>query len=137
MKNHIDLSDAEFSRQFASCQVDPAIFNHEAHLRLAWVHIRQYGIENAIVRIQEQLEAFVAYVGARDKYNKTLTIAATKAVYHFMLKSVSHSFHDFINEFPQLKSNFKALMNAHYRIDIFNSPKAKAEFLEPDLLPFD
>jgi len=67
----------------------------------------------------------------------TLTIAASKAVAHFIQKSKSNSFHDFILEYPRLKNNFKDLMNAHYKIDIFNSAKAKKEFIEPDLLPFD
>jgi hypothetical protein len=36
-----------------------------------------------------------------------------------------------------LKYNFKDLMAAHYRTDIFNSPEAKREFIQPELLPFD
>lgn len=137
MQNHFDLSDAEFAHQFASCTLDATLFSHEAHLRLAWLLIDAHGIETAIDKIQEQLQSFVEHVGARDKYNKTLTIAATKAVYHFMLKSRSGSFRDFIMEFPQLKSNFRGLMEAHYAIDIFTLPQARVEFLEPDLLPFD
>lgn len=137
MQNHFILSDAEFAGQFASCRLDPALFNHEAHLRLAWILIDAYGIKTAIKKIQEQLQDFVDHVGARDKYNMTLTIAATKAVYHFMLKARSNSFRDFIMEFPQLKFNFRGLMEAHYAIDIFTLPQARVEFLEPDLLPFD
>ncbi|MBL6445088.1 hypothetical protein JMN32_02135 [Fulvivirga sp. 29W222] len=137
MENHFDLSDAEFTDQFASCKLDPGTFSHEAHLRLAWILIDRHGIEIAIEKIQKQLQNFVDHIGARDKYNKTLTVAATKAVYHFMLKSRSSKFKSFIEEFPQLKSNFRGLMEAHYAIDIYNIPEAKTQYLEPDLLPFD
>lgn len=136
MEPHFRFNDEQFERQFKSCTLDPAIFSHEAHLRLAWIHIRKYGVEQAIENINSQLVAYVASLGASDKYNKTLTIAAIRAVKHFMDRSKSDNFIDLISEFPRLKYNFKKLMASHYQLDIYNSPLAKREFLEPDLLPF-
>ncbi len=137
MDNHFDLTDFEFENKFKNCDLNPEIFTHEAHLRLAWIHITTYGEHAAIQNICSQLKAFVEFLGAKDKYNETLTIAAIKAVHHFIKKSDSNTFQDFIIEFPRLKYNFKDLMNTHYNIDIFNSDKAKKEFLAPDLVPFD
>lgn len=131
------INDKEFERQFEDCTLNPEIFSHEAHLRLAWIHIKNYGIERAIDNICKQLIAYVDALGARDKYNKTLTVAAIRAVYHFMLKSKSDNFQDFIEEFPRLKFGFKDLLGFHYAVDIFKNEKAKHEYLEPDLLPFD
>lgn len=137
MEKHYELKDAEFEEQFANCTLGASIFSHEAHLRLAWIHITNHGIEQAEKNIQEQLQNYVDFVGATDKYNKTLTIAAVKAVGHFMRRSGSDNFKDFITEFPQLKNNFKALISSHYSFDIFNSQKAKTQFLTPDLHPFN
>lgn len=137
MKSHYDLKNKEFEQQFDSCNLDPKLFSHEAHLRLAWIHITKYGSDKALENIQSQLKRYVAHVGERDKYNKTVTVAAIKAVHHFVLKSKSDNFLDFIAEFPRLKNNFKGLMNRHYGVDIFNSEKAKKEFISPDLIPFD
>jgi hypothetical protein len=137
MELHQTLSDAEFESQFKTCTLDPALFTHEAHLRLAWIHIKQYGIEQAIEKVNAQLLSFVAHVGATDKFNKTVTIAALHAVHHFINRSASDNFQDFIQEFPRLKTDFRALMSAHYAFDIFKSDKAKTEYLQPDLLPFD
>jgi hypothetical protein len=137
MHHHSELTDSAFEKQFANCQLLPALFTHEAHLRLAWIHITQYGIEQALQNIQTQLQRFVAHVGAKDKYNTTLTIATTKAVYHFILKSESNTFKEFITTFPRLQYNFKELMHAHYSINIFTATQAKTEYLVPDLLPFD
>jgi len=133
---HTLLSDAEFSYQFKNCTLDPAIFSHEAHLRLAWIHITNNGLEQALENIQTQLQNFVAHVGAQDKYHKTLTIAAVMAVHHFMKKSTSDTFNKFIIEFPQLNHSFKELIHSHYSFDIFNSVKARKEYLEPDVSPF-
>jgi len=137
MEQHFKMTDSEFERQFETCELNPALFTHEAHLRLAWIHITQYGSATAIQNVTRQLIQFVEFVGAKGKYNHTLTIAAILAVNHFIKKSSSDNFQDFIAEFPRLKSNFKDLMNSHYKTDIFNSPLAKQEFIEPELLSFD
>ena len=137
MKDHFDLTDFEFEQKFETSSLDAGLFSHEAHLRLAWIHITKYGIDKALENIQLQLKAYVKHLGAASKYNKTVTIAAVKAVYHFILKSKSDNFQDFIVEFPRLKNNLKGLMDSHYGIDIFNSEAAKKEYLRPDLLPFD
>ncbi|MPR35120.1 hypothetical protein [Salmonirosea aquatica] len=137
MEHHFNLSDREFAQQFENCSLDPALFTHEAHLRLAWIHVTQYGVETAILNVTKQLVQYVAFLGASAKYNHTLTIASVKAVNHFINKSSADTFKDFIAEFPRLKSNFKELINTHYSGDIFNSSLAKQEFIEPDLVPFD
>ncbi len=131
-----ELSDEQFEMEFRDCNIPPTNFNHEAHLRLAWIHIKKYGVEIAIEHICDQLTAYVAHVGAKDKYNATLTIASIKMVDHFMRKTTSDNFQDFILEFPQLKSNFKGLIGSHYAMDIFNSEEAKKTYIEPDLSPF-
>ena len=137
MENRFELTDSEFEQQFNSCEMDPTLFSHEAHLRLAYIHIGKYGHDQAIKNVCDQLMAFVSHLGATDKYNTTLTVAAVKAVYHFMQKSKANDFKGFIAEFPQLKFEFKRLMHCHYDFDIFNSQKAKKTFLEPNLRPFD
>lgn len=137
MEKHFTLADNEFEKQFQNCVLDPAIFTHEAHLRLAWIHIRKYGADIAIDHIRFQLQSFVENLDARNKYYETVTIAAVKAVFHFMLKSKTDNFKDFITENSRLKKNFKELLAFHYQTDIFNSPIAKEKYLTPELLPFD
>ncbi|WP_010229680.1 hypothetical protein [Gillisia marina] len=137
MSSHFDLTDAEFENQFASTQLDPSLFCHEAHLRLAYIHISKYGEEQAIENITSQIWRYVQKLGVEDKFNKTLTVAAIKAVHHFMQKSESDNFKDLIKEFPRLKLRFRDLIAAHYKVGIYNSRIAKQRFLEPDLLAFD
>ncbi|MDF1694636.1 MAG: hypothetical protein P1U56_02335 [Saprospiraceae bacterium] len=132
-----DFADTEFELQIIHCHLNPSDFSHEAHLRLAWIQINKYGIDIALQNVQNLLINYVQYVGAHDKYNKTLTIAACHIVHHFIRKSKSKVFTDFIVEFPQLISGFKQLVEAHYSYDIFTSKKAKKHYHSPDLLPFD
>ena len=137
MEKHSTLSDEEFEIKFKTCQLNPSDFTHEAHLRLAWIKINTYGIKVAEQIIHHELKTYVSHFDAQDKFNLTLTRAATKAVYHFMLKSNADNFKDFIDEFPRLKYNFRALMDHHYGFDIYNSSEAKTQYLAPDLVPFD
>ena len=136
METHFELSDELFEKHFKACNLNPALFSHEAHLRLAWIHIKKYGVEKAIENICEQLVDYVTSLGAHDKYNKTLTIAAIRAVNHFMNKSEMSNFNDFIHQFPRLTYNFRELLSVHYQLDIYQSEMAKREYIEPDLLPF-
>lgn len=137
MESHLSISDKELIDQIESCNLDPKLFTHEAHLRLAWLNIKNHGIEKAVELTQTQLKTYVRHLGALDKYNTTLTIAATRAVYHFMLKSETESFQDFIKESPRLKTEFKKLLESHYSLDIFSFDKAKQVYIEPDLCKFD
>ena len=136
MEKHFELANGEFEEQFANCTLDPALFTHEAHLRLAWIHIAQYGPDAAIDNICDQIMAFDNTHGKGDKFNRTVTVAAVMAVYHFMKKSCADSFEIFMAAHPELKTNFKELLSTHYSFDLFNNEKARTEFVEPDLEPF-
>ena len=48
------LNDDAFEAAFQNASLDPALFSHKAHLRLAWIHITQDG----------------------TNYNETVTVAA-------------------------------------------------------------
>lgn len=137
MENHRLLTDEAFLKAFQKCTLAPADFSHEAHLRLAYVLINDLGPFQAEKMLVKLLKDYVAHVDAADKFNYTLTLAGTKVVSHFMQRSSGNNFQEMLEEFPQLKHNFKGLMACHYSIDIFDSTQAKYGYLEPDFLPFD
>ena len=137
MENHFQLTDSEFANRFENGSLNPKLFSHEAHIRLAWIHIKNYGLDKAIENVDSQLINYTTGLGAGDKYHKTVTVAAVRSVYHFFLKSESDNFKDFIVEFPRLRDNFKDLLDSHYGFDIFKSEAANKEYFDPDLLPFD
>jgi len=137
MKTHYDLSDAQFEEAFKRAMLAPQLFTHEAHLRLAWLHIENYGIDKAVANITSQIKNYTRVLNAEGKYNETVTIAAVKIVHHFMLKSTTKNFKEFMLEFPRLKTNFKDLLSQHYGFNVFTAEEAKSSFVEPNLLPFD
>lgn len=136
LTTHFQLTDTEFEDCFENGTLPPNLFSHEAHLRLAWVYLKKYGEQTAVDKVCAAIERFDLLRGKGDKFHVTITVAAVKAVNHFLQKSKSIDFRGFMEEFPRLKTAFKELMNQHYGFDIFSDKKAKVQYLEPDLLPF-
>jgi hypothetical protein len=134
--SHFQLDDTTFEYKFEKGSLPPSLFTHEAHLRLAWIYIKNYGEKKAAEKISREIEQFDILHGCGDKFNKTITIAAIKVVNHFVGKSKSEDFKSFIQEFPRLKTAFKELLDSHYSSNILTSKKAKIQFIEPDILPF-
>ena len=136
MKSHIELSDTELESKLHDATLDPVLFSHEAHLRLAWIHIKKYGVKEAELNITNDLKNFVVNLGAMEKYNETLTIAAIRLVNHFIQNSHTKCFEDFIKENIRLNNEFKGLIEEHYSTELINSSIAKMKFVKPDILPF-
>lgn len=135
--SHLSLSDEDFEIQFADTTLPPKLFSHEAHLRLAWIHIQKYGKEQAINNVCDQIKIFDQTHGDGTMFNRTVTIVAVEAVAHFMAKYQTTDFSSFIAQAPRLKTNLKDLISLHYSWDIFNDAAAKKTYVKPDLLPFD
>lgn len=135
-KTHHQLTDDELEQQFESFKLKPGMFSHEAHIRLAYIHIKKYGVLKAEQNMCEQIKGYAESLDVTDKFNKTVTIASVKTMAHFMSKSMSDSFEGLIKEFPQLSSDFKGILAKHYGFNVFADKRAKKEFVEPDLVPF-
>ncbi len=131
--DHYTLSDDALEHQFANLTFDPSLFSHEAHLRLAWIHINKYGVDQAALNLCEQIRIFDKTFDDGTKFNVTVTVAAVKAMHHFMQKSTTTNFADFIAENPRLQHNFKELLGYHYSQDIFSDETDRVVWVAPDL----
>lgn len=136
MEAHHQLSDSEFAHQFEMLTLTPQWFTHEAHLRLAWIHLQNGKVQEAGQKICQQIQIFDRTFDDGTKFHKTLTIAAVSAVNHFLRQSKSSCFKDFLLEFPELKYRFKDLLATHYSWNIFGDKQAKKEFVISDLEGF-
>lgn len=116
MESHFTFTDAEFERLFESGSFDPALFTHEAHIRLAWIHICKYGIDKASYNAVSQLQEYTKALGVADKFDLGLTIASLKVIHNFIKESTSNSFEGFIAEFPELNAHFRDLLLQHTKL---------------------
>ena len=137
-QHRLSAQDREFRSAFEACSVAPSEFNHEAHVRLAYIYLVEGDTDSAVRKMRESLLAFLEHNGIPpDKFHETLTRAWVLAVRHFMNvsgnKSGSTSADDFIAKNPELLDS--KIMLTHYSASVLFSADARESFVEPDLDP--
>src|SRR5436853_1101800 len=135
IENHgLSDDDRNFRLAFETCAVVPAQFNHEAHVRIAYVYLVESDVEQAAERMREALLNFIERNGIpRAKFHETMTRAWILAVRNFMNKSTSDSFTDFIARNQVLLES--KIMLTDYSASVLFSSDARESFVEPDLDP--
>ncbi len=111
-KHHL-LTNDEFEKKFSSCGLHSTIFTHEAHLRITYIYLTKYGLKIATDKLSEQIAELDNKYGDGTKFNKKLTVAATKIMNYFVEKTTATDFNGFIKEFPLLKTNFSEVIKKH------------------------
>ncbi len=59
--------------QFERGDIDPARFDHEAHVYVGWLYVSRFGRKEAIERFDAALKQLVRKIGAESKYNAMIT----------------------------------------------------------------
>lgn len=58
---------------FEAGRVDAAAFDHEAHVYVAWLYIREYPLAEALARFTAALRRLTVTLGSPGKYHATVT----------------------------------------------------------------
>ena len=53
--------------------IDPALFDHEAHVYVAWLYLRTFERDDAMARFDAALRRLTRKIGAAGKYNAMIT----------------------------------------------------------------
>ncbi len=135
MRHQASDGDLSYLDDFNKLLLRPDSFHHREHLRIAYVLICKYGVNEAHSRLRKGIKSFLNHAGVdSSKYHETLTYAWILAIYHFMnISEDSYSFEEFITSNPILLD--KNIMNSHYSRSILMSEKAKQKFIKPDREP--
>ena len=135
MHHKMSLSDEQFLRRFKAFEIPADQFNHEAHVRLAYVYLCQGDRLQATNRMKDALLGFLKHLGADPgKYHETITRAWIGAVGHFMDKTPACTgYADFIaRNRPLLDTK---IMLSHYSAELLFSKAARSGFVDPDVSP--
>ncbi len=130
--SHNSLSDQEFIYSFEECSIPLEAFNHEAHIRLAWLYFKNTeSFEKAIEKIIEGIKKFDAHYSSQTKYHHTITIAFSKIIYSKMNHGTAVSWQSFLEENPSIY-DFRKTISEYYSENHLNSSEAKTNFIDPD-----
>ena len=135
------MGDAEFLRQFEDCTLPYEQWTHRAHVKVAYLYLRAQPFPAALARIRAGILRFNAAKqvpeGPTSGYNETTTqaflqlVAATLEAYGAAIPTPSAD--EFCNAHPQLLT--KHVLRFFYSPQRHLDPRAKTEFVPPDLAP--
>ena len=125
------ISGSELLEGMRNLTLDPKFFDHEAHVKLGWLLIKENGLENAIHEVSQLIKTYAEHLGATNKYHETVTRVSMLLIDERMTDR-DQTFEEFIDKHPELLNNFMKLVASKYSFDVFASELARIEFIEPD-----
>lgn len=70
------MTDEEFLRALESCELPQGDFGHAAHVRAAYLYLRQAeDFAAALVRIRRAIRNYASHLGQPGRYHETITVA--------------------------------------------------------------
>lgn len=133
------MDDETFLRQFEDCTFPLDAFHHREHVKVAYLYLRQFPLATAVERVRDGIQRYNAahqVPNAIDRgYHETITLAWIWLV-HFTLSEhgpadSSDAFFEAHPELWQMK-----VLRFFYSRNVLMTEKAKAEFVEPDIISF-
>jgi hypothetical protein len=135
------VNDDEFLRRFEDCSLPFDEWTHRAHIKVAYLYLRDNDFDVALAKIRRGIQAYnkVHDVPESDTsgYNETTTcammqiVATTMTAYGPILPTPDAD--AFCDAHPQLLT--KHILRLFYSPERRMQPKAKTQFVGPDLAP--
>ena len=131
--------DEIFLRRFEDATLPFDQWHHREHIKVAYLYLSRYPLEQALEKMRDGLRAYNTAHRVPDEltrgYHETITQAWMRLV-NIMLSEYgqAETADRFCEQHPQLLQ-YKVL-RFFYSQDLLMSPRAKVEFIQPDLAPF-
>lgn len=133
------LGDEELWTAFAAGTLPAATWTHRAHLRVAWMFLRRYALDEAHVLLRVGIIRLNAAHGLVETpargYHDTLTRLWLSLVAAAMRTTDAPTSDAFVDACAGALGKDAALR--HYSRERLTSVRARAIFIEPDVLPLD
>ena len=118
--------------QFESLDIDPAGFDHEAHVYVAWSYLQICDLLEAIRRYRETLIRLTRTLGVPGKYHETMTWFYLLAVAERATGDQAADWALFRASNPDLFRRNPSLIRRFYSEGRLASELARAQFVLPD-----
>lgn len=131
----MQFDDATFLSRFQTRDLGPEHFDHRGHLRMAWLHLSHYDLEEANRRVCDGIRELAAKFGVPEKFNHTLSEALMRIMARRMVGEAGCDFESFLQANPDLVDDALGVLAHHYSDRRLHSPAAHAAWVEPDRKP--
>jgi len=123
------VHDREFIEAFEACTLPPALFPHRAHVRLAWLYLREHGLHETLTRYSSGIRRYAGTLGAAGKYHHTITWAFLFLIHERMQRADHATFEAFAAANEDL---FGPILDRYYTRETLASDLARTTFVLPD-----
>ncbi len=122
----------QFMKDFEKGKVAADSFDHESHIRLAWVYLNLFPLAETLQRFSKSLSEFATANGAPDKYHTTITWSYIFLINERLQDAAKTNWETFQQKNPDLFARKLGALNRYYQNDTLHSSLAKTTFLMPD-----
>jgi hypothetical protein len=130
------MTDDALLEQFEAGTFPFDEWRHRTHVKVAYLYARRYGLDVASQKLRDGIRAYNAAQNVPNTptrgYHETMTQAWLRIIHATIEEYGPRATADeFVDFHPQLAE--KKILRLFYSADVLMSPRAKLEFLEPDL----
>ncbi len=128
------MSDDDFLIALESCAIDPAAFNHAAHLRAGFLYLQRHDFADALGRMRRAIRHFATSIGKDGLYHETITTAFMTLINECIATGPAGiAWDDFAACHTDLFDG--TALAQHYSPERLKHPLARSVFLLPDRVP--
>ncbi len=130
-----ELDDARFLAQFEQLTLDKRLFNHHGHLRIAWLYLEQYPLEQASIKTCQGISAYAQALGASTKFHWTITDAMVRII-HARRRQPYQSFEDFLAQHQDLVMSAEQVLLTYFTPAQLAHPDSRMKRIKPEKQDF-
>jgi len=121
------MTDQQFFTSFNNGTILPEEFTHAAHIRLAYLYLKQAPFLEACIAMRDGIKRFAGRIGKANLYHETITIAFMCVIYDRMCGDPEMNWEQLLVAYPDLTD--KQLLHRYYSEEQLASDRAKARFI--------
>ena len=133
----MNFTDAEFLQQFENLTLPASEFDHNGHLRIAFIYLQRYELLTAVNKVCTGIKNYATSLGAADKFQHTLTEATVRIMAKRIQQQGAQSFAEFKADNADIVSNLSGVLRNYYHSQTLFSEIARIQYVEPDKQPIE
>jgi len=115
--------------------INPELFDHEAHVFIAWTYLQQCDLKESIDRFCAALRRLTRKLGIESKYHETLSWFFMILIAERRSESGSNGWQTFKRDNADLFATHPSIVRDYYSEKRLGSSVARTQFVMPDRLP--
>ena len=129
----LPICDSELLERFEGLTIPAEHFHHREHVRVAFLYLRLYPVQEALHAFCTGLRRFAAANGKANLYHETISWAYIFLIRERMARARKpQSWEEFAEENPDLLTWKGGILSRFYRDETLQSNLAKEIFVFPD-----